>query len=170
MIKTLRLARLAQRIKEYGLSLSKASIIAALLSLLPITAQAVGNNSDYFINTRGDSPTASAGGLLKGLDMCISTGNCTICELFSVLSNAVNIMIEIAGGVALGMLLWHVFGMVGSRGNAEAVKGAKEGVWRLAIGFFFLLMSYELVILVIRILAGNFSLVAPWKDLVCTRT
>ncbi len=125
------------------------------LSLLPIASRA----------------EEQSNGLLSGLDKkCIDSGNCTLCELLSVASNAVNILLGLAGGIALGMLLWNAFGLIGSRGNAEQIKASKEGLWKLAIGFFFLMLSWEFVILVLRLMSGNFDLAkAPWEGLTCTR-
>lgn len=134
--------------------------LVAYLLLLPLPTVA---------EQAGTSTNTPAGGLLTGLDTCINTGNCTLCELLSVASNAVNILLGLAGSIALGMLLWNAFRLVSSRGNAEAIKAGKEGVWKLAIGFFFLMLSWELVILTIRLMSGNFDLKAPWEGLTCTR-
>jgi len=136
--------------------------ILITLTLTPTMAGAVGSDArDYSIST---PQTDTTHGILPA---CVDTGACTLCDLLETASNAVSLMTYLAGGVALGFMLWIAFGLVGSRGNAEAVKGGKDAIFRIAIGLFFLLLAWELVFLVLSILSGGKVKFPPWKGITC---
>ncbi len=121
-------------------------LLAALLLPLPALSQTQG---------RGILPA------------CVDTGQCTLCDLFSVASNAVNLLLGLVGAVALGFLLWNAFGLITAKGNSEAIKAGKEGVWKIAVGLFFLLLAWELVALTLAIVGGGAVKFPPWQGITC---
>lgn len=102
------------------------------------------------------SMPAAAFSLVDGLNpACLSSGDCTTCDILQVVFNFGKFIFMSTAALALLFGLWQASGMVMNWGNAEAVKMAKDKLLSTLLAVFIILASYTLVGALITTFAGQ---------------
>jgi len=87
-------------------------------------------------------------------DDCWGCGNCSLCDFLTFASTVSKLILSVVGGLALLMFIWGGFSFIISAGNPEKIESAKKVFLNAIIGLFIVLAAWEIVHLVIGILAG----------------
>lgn len=100
---------------------------------------------------------APAGGLLIGLDTCVNTGNCTLCDFLQVFVNAADILVGLSGAFAVVMFVYGGIVMITAYGAESRIKWGKDILIATTIGILIVLLAWFLVNIIIGSLYGTSS-------------
>jgi TRAP-type C4-dicarboxylate transport system permease small subunit len=82
----------------------------------------------------------------------VATLNC----VSTVLGNVINAFVVFAGVVALILLIWGGIKYINSRGDAQAIDGAKKTITWAIIGLVFIAFSFAILQLIKSLTGANF--------------
>lgn len=119
------------------------AIMAGVVSLLPATVHAVGPATDM-----------ACGGSFLGFPKWYAhlpgSGSCqptltSLNQIWVIVLNIVDIMIRLAGIVAVGMILWAGFKYIRSEGEAAKTAEAKNTILSAVIGLVLVIAAVAIV-------------------------
>lgn len=78
---------------------------------------------------------------------CGGTGQspCEIKDIVWLIARIINFLLASAWFIALFMILWSAFTLLGASGNEEEVTAGKETLRHAIIGFFLIMIAYLLI-------------------------
>ncbi|MFH1890473.1 MAG: hypothetical protein ABIJ91_02830 [Candidatus Kuenenbacteria bacterium] len=92
--------------------------------------------------------------LVDGISKCVSTGNCTVCDMLQVLYNVAKFIFISMSGIALIMILWAGIGLIMNWGMAEGIAANKKIILHTLLAVAIILLAWTLVNALIFFLAG----------------
>ena len=120
----------------------KKYILITLLALLPLASLAQ------------NTPLAGEQGLLTGLDKCVGSGDCEICDIMIVANNIIKVILGLSGSIALLICIisgGYLLVSQGGKYKEKAFDTAKTAIIGLLIIFF----AYPLVNLGLNLILGQ---------------
>ncbi len=101
------------------------------------------------------SANAEAGGLLTGLDQCVATGDCKLCDIIVIINNVITLVLGLVGSFAFVSFIiaggYLMFGGAKKEYITKATTIIKTSFFGLLIVFF----SYALVNFGLNIVTGQ---------------
>lgn len=88
---------------------------------------------------------------VQGIEMCIATGDCSICDALRVITNVIYWILGTIGAIALFFMVNSGFGMVTSGGNPEKIEAGKKGFVAAVVGLIIVLGAYTFIGILISI-------------------
>lgn len=111
------------------------------------------------------APTVSAAET-KLLPECVSSGNCTLCDIIQTVINAGKILLGVIGSIVLLMFVIGGFYFLVSGGEDAKIKKGREIIYNAIIGLIIVLSAYLIVTVIISVVTKqDFNLEAK---LTCT--
>ncbi len=103
-----------------------------------------------------DIENKSGRGLFKNTDpACWACGNCTVCDFLGIANGIAILILGIMGAVAFVFFLYGGISFIIAAGNSEKITQAKSIFKNAIIGLVIILLAWEIVNLVIGVLAGQ---------------
>jgi hypothetical protein len=101
-------------------------------------------------------PETERGVFTRGLsDLCLGCGKCSQCDFFQVIANIATFIFEIAGGLAVVVLIISGFLYMTAAGSQERMQRAKQALTAAIIGIIIVLGAWLLVNFVVTTLGYN---------------
>jgi len=86
---------------------------------------------------------------------CISSGNCTLCNMLQVVINIGTFIQGIVGSICLLFFVYGGFVWLTSGGAQEKVKKGREIITNSIIGMLIVLLAYFIVMTIINVVSGT---------------
>lgn len=112
-----------------------------------------------------------AAGIFSGLVPCDTPENpnpCTLCDLFVLAKNVINLMIEISIALGTGFIIWGAFDIMLAGGIEKRMIAGRKKITDALIGIVIVLCAWLIVGTVFHIITGSPSKV-PWTTIRCTK-
>lgn len=110
--------------------------------------------------------SASAAGLVP----CGTTANpgmCTVCHFFVLIKNIINLILLIFASLATLMAVYIAFLFMISGGSPQKITEAKEKLWFLVKGIFWVLGSWLVLNTILNLVADPRAFPWPWNKPSC---
>lgn len=91
--------------------------------------------------------------LVSGIDQCLRTGDCTICDAIKVMKNIALWILGSVAAIALFFMVDGGFGLLTSGGNPEKIDGGKKKLGAAVIGLIIVVAAWTFVGIIIDIFA-----------------
>jgi len=88
-------------------------------------------------------------------EYCITSGDCTVCDLLKVLFNVAKLVFMSMAGVAMVLLIWAGIGLIMNWGSAESVSKSKKLITNTLLGIVIIMLAWTLVNSLIFFFYGN---------------
>lgn len=87
--------------------------------------------------------------------MCLTSGDCSLCDMLTVFMNAMRWIFMLGGGGALLMIIWGAIQWAKSAGNTEKIEEGKNIILASVTGIIIILLAWQLVYILIATLTGT---------------
>ena len=85
---------------------------------------------------------------------CAATGDCSICDMFTVLMNVARWIFALGGGGALKMVIYGAGRWATSAGNSEHIDEGRKAIFAAIVGIVIILVAWQLVYFVMATLTN----------------
>ncbi len=108
------------------------------------------------------------GGLVPclGVDPVTGQRDCTLCDVFKLIKNLINLFIQITFALAGGFIVWGAIEIMVAGGDEAKVKAGRERVTTAIYGIVIVLVAWLFIGTVLQILTDSSS-VLPWNKINC---
>jgi hypothetical protein len=95
-------------------------------------------------------------GFFQGVsEICWACGECGLCDFLGLTDAIARFLLALIGSVAFFMFIYGGFSFILSSGNSEKVESSKKILVNAVIGIAIVLLAWEIVNVVIGLLAGQ---------------